>query len=167
MPITISWYKHSICLVGSLLGSFYWPYSTPSAPEANDILVQAWLCSLAKVLCNCIMNHSRSYGGSSHTVREAFLDCQADNVSQVGRTTGAEALEWPLSDSYDLLCCLSEALLCLFWCENYRCSFPEGAMTFKPLGFWNHWMFIFLGLNKHVIRTNCNNNSFSWIKFKL
>lgn len=69
-----------MCFIGALLGSFYWPYGTISTPEANNILLQAWLCSITQILYNCIMNHSCSHGGSSHTVRESSVGYQADNV---------------------------------------------------------------------------------------
>lgn len=91
-----------MCFIGALLGSFYWPYGTISTPEANNILLQAWLCSITQILYNCIMNHSCLHGGSSHTVRESSVCYQADNVLQVGKTTRAEALGLSLSDSHDM-----------------------------------------------------------------
>lgn len=92
-----------MCFIGALLGSFYWPYGTISTPEANNILLQAWLCSITQILYNCIMNHSCSHGGSSHTVRESSVCYQADNVLQVGKTTRAEVLSLFLSDSHDVI----------------------------------------------------------------
>lgn len=91
-----------MCFIGALLGSFYWPYGTISAPEANNILLQAWLCSIPQILYNCITNHSCSHGGTSYTVRESSVGYQADNVLQVGKTTRAEVLGLPLSDSHDM-----------------------------------------------------------------
>ena len=91
-----------MCLIGSLLRSFYLPYGTTSAPEANDILLQAWLYSITQILYNCIMNHSGSHGGSSHTIRESSVDYQADNVLQAGKTMRAEVLGLPLCTSLDV-----------------------------------------------------------------
>lgn len=51
---------------------------TAGVPEANNILVQAWLCNLAQVLYNCINNRSDTHGGISHSVRKTFLHYQAD-----------------------------------------------------------------------------------------
>lgn len=48
------------------------------------------------------MNHSCSHGGSSHAVRESSVGYQGDNVLQVGKTTRAEVLGLPLSDSHDM-----------------------------------------------------------------